>query len=608
MNNKKYLLRWVFAGGIVAITAGAYIFLPDGAKGLLKNATAVVVTAWNGALGNGQGGSMPTEIALGDSTSSFEDSGEHSSITTQGISSLSVPERNQQASFGNNVSQKEDPTADISSDIPTAADPGENTDTASDVNPTDQISSLKSAQDISAVVNADVPTLCAFSSSTSPMRKIILNEIAWMGSPASAGETASDAGKKEWMEIKNVSGSAVDLFGWQVADASGKLKIIFDAHYSLGNGNFFLLGRASSTFSFSPQKFYSGGLTNTGDAIAVFDPSCSISDFLDSSAGWTGGNNTTKQTLERDADHVGWHTSAAPGGTPGAENSIPLDPSVVTSSSAPVAQYDLSIIFAGDGNGNIASAPAGLVCGLQCKGTYASGTLVTLTPVPGTGSFFAGWSDPCFGATSCPLSINRGISLTATFRAFPAPTGNTSPTVNPSSGNTENTTSTTVATSSPPSTLAVTHHLVIAAVQVEGASSTNDFVKLYNPTGGSVSLGGWKLRKKSKTGTDSSLREMPAGSTIRAGSYFVWANSEGGFAATIGADASSTATLTADNSIAILNASGTVVDALAWGTGTDQYVEGSPYPTSPGPNQILKRKIVNCVIVDGDNNASDFAL
>ena len=79
-------------------------------------------------------------------------------------------------------------------------------------------------------------------------------------------------------------------------------------------------------------------------------------------------------------------------------------------------------------------------------------------------------------------------------------------------------------------------HLVIAQIQIGAASSSNDFVKIFNPTGTSVDLTGWKLHKKSNTGTDYSLRTLTAGNTIAAGGYFTWANSEGGFAQSIGAD------------------------------------------------------------------------
>jgi hypothetical protein len=88
----------------------------------------------------------------------------------------------------------------------------------------------------------------------------------------------------------------------------------------------------------------------------------------------------------------------------------------------------------------------------------------------------------------------------------------------------------------------------------------------------------------------------------------MWANSAGGFAAAIGADASSTETLAADNSVALINASGSVEDAVAWGTGTNQFVEGAAFPTNPTAGQVLARKIEGGIFVDTGQNANDFGV
>ena len=86
----------------------------------------------------------------------------------------------------------------------------------------------------------------------------------------------------------------------------------------------------------------------------------------------------------------------------------------------------------------------------------------------------------------------------------------------------------------------------------------------------------------------------------------MWANSENGFADSVNADASSTETLSADNSVALFDANGSIIDQVAWGTGTNQYVEGSAYPTDPTAGQVLERKVVGGAFVDADDNADDF--
>ena len=76
----------------------------------------------------------------------------------------------------------------------------------------------------------------------------------------------------------------------------------------------------------------------------------------------------------------------------------------------------------------------------------------------------------------------------------------------------------------------------------------------------------------------------------------------------VGADVSSAETLSANNSVALFDASGTIVDAVAWGTGMNQYVEGAAYPANPTAGQILTRIFQNGMIVDTDNNVTDFVI
>ena len=65
------------------------------------------------------------------------------------------------------------------------------------------------------------------------------------------------------------------------------------------------------------------------------------------------------------------------------------------------------------GNGTVTSSPSGISCGSDCTEAYTSGTLVTLTPTPASGSTFTGWS-----GTACSngnVTMNADISCTANF-------------------------------------------------------------------------------------------------------------------------------------------------------------------------------------------------
>jgi hypothetical protein len=449
---------------------------------------------------------------------------------------------------------------------------------------------------------APVPS-CAFPSSppatSSLSQKILFNEVAWMGTTAAANQ--------EWMELKNNSSRDVTLSGWEVTNASGKMKVDFGADDRIAAGGFLLLARGSTTLPYvhASQISYSGDLRNAGDNLVLFDPSCNASDFVAAlAAGWPAGNNTTKQTMERDADGAGWHSSVNAGGTPGAENSVVQPP----------AHYEVNIMFEGNSGATVTSNPAGVTCtATQCTGTFTEKTKVTLTEQPASGALFDGWSGACSGKGKCSFTVSGDTSLTASFHV---PITTTS---DPSSSNTDSDSdsssnsnsgsgSGSESTSTSASAPVASAHILIAAVQIAGAASTNDFVKLYNPSSVAVDMGGWKLRKKSQTGSDYSLRTIPADMTIAPGGYFVWANSAGGFSASIGADVSSTETIAGNNSVALTDADGNLKDALAWGTGTGQYGEGAPYPDNPAAEQVLARKMVAGVPTDTGSNADDFVL
>jgi hypothetical protein len=481
-----------------------------------------------------------------------------------------------------------------------------------------------------------VPAQCPLSNAQGgPSGPIVLNEIAWMGSPQAAGETAAKASNREWIELKNVSGNTIGLNGWQVSDSAGNIKVVFGAGDSIPPGGFYLLSRDGNPVNgVTADKGYSGALSNSGDMMAVFDSNCGASDFLDASKSWPAGDNITKQTLERKSDGSGstspdstrdgsvpsinsgqvtvrWQTSASPGGTPKAENSDGL------------ANYMVSVAIQGDGLGMVVSKSVGISCnsvaltsgGSNCSAEFAQGTVLTLTATPGKNAAFAGWSGGCSGSSKCTFTVGGMVSVGATFKsglndaqselladANSTDLNSTAPVLSVASDTVSSSDAVAVL---PSPTLA---HLLIAQIQIAGVSSANDFVKIYNPTASAVDLGGWKLRKKSSTGSDYSLREFPKETSIGAGSYFVWANSSGGFAQSIGADASSSETLSADNSVALFDTSGVLVDAVAWGKGTGQYVEGSPYPTNPVASQVLGRKSAGGSPVDTDNNAEDFIL
>jgi hypothetical protein len=146
-------------------------------------------------------------------------------------------------------------------------------------------------------------------------------------------------------------------------------------------------------------------------------------------------------------------------------------------------------------------------------------------------------------------------------------------------------------------------NILIAKVQITGSVTDDDRITLYNPTPDSVDITGWKMRKRTKSGSESSLKVL-AGEIPGLG-FYVWANSKH----PEGADATSTQTLSNDNSLGLLDPDDASVDAVAWGSGhTNPYVEGTAYPANPVAGQVLSRKFLGDAIVDSGNNAEDWEI
>ena len=81
--------------------------------------------------------------------------------------------------------------------------------------------------------------------------------------------------------------------------------------------------------------------------------------------------------------------------------------------------YTLTTFKAGTGTGTVTGT--GINCGSDCTESYASGTAITLTATPASGSTFAGWSGACSGSSTCTVTMDIEKSVTATFNIIPDP-------------------------------------------------------------------------------------------------------------------------------------------------------------------------------------------
>jgi hypothetical protein len=337
--------------------------------------------------------------------------------------------------------------------------------------------------------------------------KVIINEVAWMGTKNSHYD--------EWIELKNISNDEINLENWQLLDKESQIEIVFEESDVISSGGLYLLERTDddSVSSVDADFIYKGNLNNNNEGIYLFNEECVLKDLVVANPNWPAGSNEGKRSMERDRD-LNWHTYyGVPKhgilGTPGQENSSP---------------------------------PAN----------------ISFIPGPSGGEEKPEEKDPSEEEQSTSSLLD----------------------------------------------------IVITEIQIEGEEKSHDFIELYNPNTTTVDISGFQLKKKTSSGNDYSIRLFPEGSIVEERSYFLWLNSSYVSSSQLLADVSSSQTLAINNSIALLNKKGDVMDAVAWGSSTNPFVEGEAFPQNPIKEEGLARKW-NLEInnyQDQNNNKEDFEI
>ena len=86
--------------------------------------------------------------------------------------------------------------------------------------------------------------------------------------------------------------------------------------------------------------------------------------------------------------------------------------------SADCAQKTLTVTSTGNGTGSVTSDPGGIGCEVQCSVKLDTGTEVTVTAAPASGSSFQGWSGGgCSGTAPCTMTLSTDQTVTAMFAA-----------------------------------------------------------------------------------------------------------------------------------------------------------------------------------------------
>jgi hypothetical protein len=174
---------------------------------------------------------------------------------------------------------------------------------------------------------------------------VIINEIAWMGSPP-------DFANDEWIELYNTGDSSVTVDGWRVTDGAS-LDIALSGN--IPAKTYAVLERTDDQSApGSAFLVYTGSLVNTGATLSLFRSDATLEDQVAGGTDWgnIGGDNTTKQTPQYTSS--GWVTAdATPGGPVGTipdpdpddeeENEVDEDSTPVTQSQKAGVTIELKV-------------------------------------------------------------------------------------------------------------------------------------------------------------------------------------------------------------------------------------------------------------------------
>jgi len=164
------------------------------------------------------------------------------------------------------------------------------------------------------------PTYCPQENLLEPTYSpIIFDEIAWMGTSVNYSN--------EWFELKNISEDEVSLESWQILDKAGQIKIVFKNSDTIPANSFYLLERTddNSVPNIPADKIYTGSLGDEEESLRIFDKNCNLIDEVTANPDWPAGNKLERRSMERDKN-LSWHTYFGEGengimGTPKKENS-----------------------------------------------------------------------------------------------------------------------------------------------------------------------------------------------------------------------------------------------------------------------------------------------
>ncbi|MFH0879539.1 MAG: lamin tail domain-containing protein, partial [Lentisphaerota bacterium] len=402
----------------------------------------------------------------------------------------------------------------------------------------------------------------------------------------------------EFVELFNPTRQNIDIGGWIIRRSSSCGTSTYDlaaiaSPRSLAPGQHYLVASGDATGLLADQTYPSSSSSSVADngGIAIFDPDQSQpvdSVGMCATTLYVEGTNLNPLTTDVNRSY-----ERAPGGASG--NCTDTDGNA----------SDFNLI--NPGNPQNASSPLTAACTPAMPTPTNTSTSSTLTS---TATHTSTATSP-----SIPVIINtptRTFTPTATSTSVTNSTSTSTTTFTATFTTTFTTTPTRTQTSSGSAitiTPTITPRIFISEFRTRGSNGAEDeFVELYNATGGAVNIGGWTVRRSSSCGsTIASLVTINAGMILQPGQHYLMISNTN--SSLSDADQTFSPAIADDGGIALLDISSILIDQVGM-CATTAYQEGTPLaPLSGTTNQGYERRpggSTSCS--DNNNNATDFQL